>query len=198
MNPNPAESFFQVTDKYEAVIHVRLFQMIEAYITNHTDELGRVSFPSDPWSRVPYNFHYDIITRHAVVKHKLSNRDFTVENGRRYYTLLDDWRTPVMVRIIKEAEMIVAAWQTKMLDKLTLIFKHREDIEGFTTVGTHSQGMFRVDFKNGDSFVVETKMIINVSKNGKLFNQWPSTFSSIHKGDAFYKKQSEKWMKEWF
>jgi len=56
MNTTAFDEFFQVTSKYEAVIHVRLFRMIEAYITNHTDELGRVSFPSDPWSRVPYNF----------------------------------------------------------------------------------------------------------------------------------------------
>jgi len=87
-----------------------------------------------------------------------------------------------MVRILKEAEAIVAGWQMKMKDKLELIFKHRDDPEGFEAVGTHDQGMFRVHFKNGDSFTVQNKMIINVSKNGKLFNQWPCTFGNIKKG----------------
>lgn len=191
-----SEAFNKVTDGYEEVIYSRLCSLFTSYINRNTTPEGKILFPHDPWSLQPHLFYYDWISRRCIIPaDRRDGRKYERDGNKRVFVLKENWQESLFPELRTEATVIVAAWRAKIMVKMEEILQTRTDVVSVETMGSHDNGMFRIRFENGDQFSVQTKMIINVSSKGKLFNQWPSTFCNVQKGGELFKKQSEKWMK---
>lgn len=187
----------EVTDHYEELIFEQLHRSFLRFIENKLNEEGKVVYTNDVWALVPLRYYTDVIERYLAVRIKPSGMPYERINGYRHITLEDDWKERLAKRLHTIAADILRGFQMKMVEKIGAILKHREDVASVETFGTTQSGCFIIRFANEDSFTVHNN-IINVSRKGKLFNQFPTTFGNIKKGGEVFKKQSEKWMKENF
>jgi len=137
--------------------------------------------------------------------HLLAFQRFVLDIPSRY-----DPKTPKLVNDEKfrsaaeiQTKQVQDFFLNKQKAKLTSIVGKKGSLkevkaDRIKSRGGVLEGTIHFEFENGDKFLVRNQVISKMSRLGKWFNQFPTTFHDIELGGQRFKKQSEEWMNNVF
>lgn len=132
------------------------------------------------------------------------NKAVTQEH-RKPEALKENWKEEIQKEAKKMTDEILEQFITKQTSKLAEILVKKDNmksvrLENARTGSGIIEGLLQLDFEDGSSFEVNNKIVWAVSKLGKQFYRFPTTFHNVKMpdGKTLSGKASEQRMKEEF
>ena len=149
----------------------------------------------DPERAKQYDDYNNYLTKHDLLMlsglTETKNADGTEKSSHDYYkakvtTLVKDLAAAITKEAYKYADESLASFKAKMQKKLEAL--------GTLTKAEFTGDLYRnaltLNYTNA-TMTIESKVIVNVSKLGKLFNQYPSLFTGVKIDGTAMKGASE-------
>lgn len=127
------------------------------------------------------------------------------QEHRKPETLKDNWKELLQAEAKKMTDDILSQFINKQTSKLAEILVKKDNLKSVRLENARTgsgiiEGLLELDFEDGSSFEVNNKIVWAISKLGKQFYRFPTTFHNVKMpdGKTLSGKASEQRMKEEF